>query len=294
MYKTFSNILIGTTLVILIVTLAVPDVSTQVVTQVLDTIVPKERASVLVPRSIRSYMQSIEPISLFTKHDQGNISSSEIVDATNIERINAGLLPLQINPKLEASASVKTQDMITYQYFEHDSPSGKGVSDLGREVGYDYVVMGENLALGAFVDGADVVRAWMESPGHRANILNPNYQEIGVYTMKAEYQGREVWFAVQHFGTGRSACPLIDPVLKKIIDTMNADLKSQQGYIANEKARLETPGTPGGEEYRKEVEAFNKLVSQYNTTLVISQEKIKQYNAQVSAFNDCLTTYQTR
>lgn len=293
MYKTFSNILIGMILVMFIVTLAVPDVSTQVVTQVLDSIVPKENASPLVPRSIYSYVQSIQPVGIARDSTRGSdITSSAIVDATNIERIKAGLVPLQINPKLETSASVKTHDMIDRQYFEHNSPSGKSVSDLGREAGYDYVVMGENLALGVFSESSDVVEAWMQSPGHRANILNPNYQEIGVYAIKAKYQGRDAWFAVQHFGTGRSACPLIDPVLKKTIDAMNADLKARQVQIVAEKARLETPGNPGGEEYRKEVEVFNKLVSEYNTTLVISQEQIKQYNAQVSAFNTCLTGYQ--
>ncbi len=294
MYKTFSNIFIGSAIVMLLVTLVVPDVSTKFANQVLDSIIQKESASPLVPRSISSYVQSIAPLGIIHTNvrDTDAITSSGIVDATNIERINAGLLPLQINVKLETSALVKTNDMIDKQYFEHDSPSGKSVSDLGRDAGYEYVVMGENLALGVFEESTDVVKAWMQSPGHRANILNPNYQEIGVYAVKAQYQGREVWFAVQHFGTGRNACPLIDPVLKKKIDAMNADLKARQVQIVTEKARLETPGHPGGEEYRREVEAFNKLVSEYNTTLVISQEQIKQYNTQVSGFNTCLAQYQ--
>jgi uncharacterized protein YkwD len=286
MYKTFSNILITSALVILGITLVAPADSTKVANQILNSIVSKENAS---------FIQGINPISIVRDRSSASnddVTSSGIVDATNIERINAGLLPLQINTKLETSASVKTYDMIDRQYFEHNSPSGKGVSDLGREAGYEYVVMGENLALGVFAESSDVVAAWMQSPGHRANILNPKYQEIGVYVVKAQYQGRDAWFAVQHFGTGRNACPLIDSVLKKSIDTMNSDLKAQQIQIITEKARLETPTNPGGEEYRKDVEEFNKLVSQYNTTLVISQEKIKQYNAQVSAFNTCLAQYQ--
>jgi uncharacterized protein YkwD len=226
--------------------------------------------------------------------DLTTLSTNNIVDATNRERIKAGLLPLTLNDKLVLSATIKTKDMIKKQYFEHISPTGEGVSDLGQKVGYNYIILGENLALGNFTNGDDVVQAWMNSPGHRANILNVNYEEIGVYAAKATYQGREVWFAVQHFGTARDACPAISTSLKTAIDTINSDLKSRQAHIADEKSILEGPNHPQGQEYKDKITAFNGLVAEYNTALVISQEKIKTYNIQVAAFNACLAQYQKK
>lgn len=306
MYKIFSNIFIGIALSLVIVVLLAPDASVRITDKVLDTISVNDTVQSI--GDLGGNIKPFAPITDFQNYrlieralfgnsgsdDSTPITSAGIIDATNRERIARDLPPLQVNTKLTESAMRKTNDMITRQYFEHDSPSGKGVADLGREVGYDYVVMGENLALGNFATSDDVVKAWMDSPGHRANMLSSNYQEIGVYAAKATYQGREVWFAVQHFGTGRAVCPSISGSLKSSIDALNADLKARQMYIVTEKALLESPNRPGGEEYRARVEAFNNLVSEYNTALVVSQEKIKEYNAQVNAFNNCLARYQTK
>ncbi len=240
-----------------------------------------------------STIDTTDSTSLGNNNKSATLSTNNIIDATNQERIKVGLPPLKINQQLITSAGYKTADMIQKQYFEHTSPSGITVSDLAQKAGYSYIIMGENLALGDFIDGNDVVAAWMNSPGHRANILNTHYTEIGVSAAKANYQGREVWFAVQHFGTPRSVCPYIDQNLKTAIDTINDNLKQRQAQIANEKALLETPNHSQSDEYKNAVNEFNKLVSEYNTALVISQDKIKEYNIQVSAFNQCLLQYQT-
>lgn len=309
MYKTISNISIIIALGLLAVTLAKPDLANRVTDQVLGSltdvgttvtmplVVGDTTESVEKP-SLVSYLRTIKTPTGSTKEDTATsadlatLSTNSIVDATNRERIKAGLPPLGLNEKLTLSATAKTKDMIKKQYFEHVSPTGEAVSELGQKVGYNYIILGENLALGNFTDGNDVVEAWMNSPGHRANILNTNYEEIGVYAAKATYQGREVWFAVQHFGTARDACPAISTSLKTAIDSINRDLKNRQAQIASEKAILEAPNHPQGQEYKAKVTAFNDLVAQYNTALVISQEKIKSYNAQVSAFNTCLAQYQ--
>ncbi len=227
-----------------------------------------------------------------TNPEEGKFGVQTIIDATNKERIAAGLPPLTLNAKLNASAKMKTDDMIARQYFEHESPTGEEVSDLGARVGYDYVIMGENLARGDFKDGDDLLQAWMESPGHRANILSTKYEEIGVYAVEATYEGQEVWFAVQHFGTPRTACPSVNTALRKKIDAINKDLEQRQKLIATDKMILESPDRPRGEEYRAMVTSFNELVGEYNTILFDSRQKIRQYNAQVSAFNSCIVKYQ--
>lgn len=242
--------------------------------------------AVLTTQTITPSVQSVA--------SEGAFSIGNIVEATNDERIAAGLSPLSINVKLNASAKIKTDDMIARQYFEHTSPSGEGVSDLGTKVGYDYVVIGENLALGDFKSADDLLDAWMKSPGHRANILNMNYHEIGVYAVRGTYQGHEVWFAVQHFGTSRAACPAISATLKSSIDSINAELKRRQADIVQKKEVLESPNRPTGGEYQQKVDEFNKLVAEYNTLLVTSQSQVKQYNAQVAAFNTCLLKYQKK
>jgi len=221
-----------------------------------------------------------------------SLTIQNVIALTNQERIKEGLPPLSTNTKLNSSATLKVDDMVKLQYFEHTSPSGKGVSDLGSEVGYAYVVMGENLALGNFSSAKDLVTAWMNSPGHRANIMNSSYREIGVSLKKANYQGREVWFAVQHFGTTRAVCPIIDQSLKSHIDAMNVELKKRESQIVQKRAQLENSDYETNEEYQKDVAAFNALVKAYNTLLAESQKNIASYNAQVSAFNKCLATYQ--
>ncbi len=220
------------------------------------------------------------------------LSIENIIDATNNERIKAGLTPLKVNEKLETSAKIKVDDMITNQYFEHTSPSGKTVADLGNEVGYDYVVMGENLALGDFSSASDLLQAWMNSPGHRANILNASYQDIGVYAAQGTYQGRTVWFAVQHFGTERGVCPAVNSSIKASIDSLNATIKQEESQIDSLRTQIEDPNHPEGQSYSNLIAQFNSLVAVYNTNVAASQQKITQYNQEVVAFNKCLGQYQ--
>ncbi|MEK7228358.1 MAG: CAP domain-containing protein [Patescibacteria group bacterium] len=234
-----------------------------------------------------SQFRSLPPVK-----EEPNINNADIIEATNKERVSAGLPPLSTNVKLGVSAQMKVDDMIARQYFEHASPTGEGVSDLGAKAGYQYVIMGENLALGNFTSSNDIVDAWMKSPGHKANILNKRYQEIGVSVELGMYEGKEVWFAVQHFGTSRSVCPNIDTNLKSSISTLNTELKVEEGIISALKEALETPGAQSEPSYEKNVALFNDKVEAYNTKLATSREKIGFYNKQVRTFNTCIATFQ--
>lgn len=220
-----------------------------------------------------------------------DISSDSIIEMTNKERIAQGLEPFRSNQFLNDSAKRKALDMITRQYFEHDSPEGRAVSDLAHGAGYDYIIVGENLARGDFTSAKDVVQAWMESPGHRANIMNPKYQDIGAYAAMGVYNGRSVWFAVQHFGTERSVCPSIDSSLKPLVDAMNKNLNTRRSQIFQEKKILTGIHNLEDDEYKDRVAAFNNLVTQYNITLATYQEQSAVYNAQVTRFNECLLTF---
>jgi hypothetical protein len=95
---------------------------------------------------------------------------------------------------------MKAQHMANNEYFAHYSPDGVSPWYWFNEVSYNFVHAGENLAI-HFTDSGDVVEAWMESPTHRANIMNGNYAEIGVGTAEGTYEGYPTVYVVQLFGT---------------------------------------------------------------------------------------------
>lgn len=220
------------------------------------------------------------------------IEISDVIEETNKARLAEGLAPLAVSSLLNTSAEYKVDDMVAKQYFEHDSPTGEGVSDLGERAGYNYVIMGENLALGDFANAEDLVDAWMNSPGHRANILSPKYQDIGVSVKRASYEGRQVWFAVQHFGSARNVCPPINSSLKSQIDTLNNQLRVEEGEIVALKDKLQAPGSDVQPWYQNDVARFNNMVDLYNKKLTESRKEIDLYNEQVRAFNKCIATFQ--
>ncbi|MFJ7970267.1 CAP domain-containing protein [Psychrobacillus sp. NPDC096389] len=103
----------------------------------------------------------------------------QVVDLVNSERAKAGLKALQIDTKLTESAQAKSQDMKNKNYFSHTSPTYGSPFDQMKSFGIEYKSAGENIAMGQH-GATEVMDAWMKSPGHKANILNPSYTHIGV------------------------------------------------------------------------------------------------------------------
>jgi uncharacterized YkwD family protein len=103
----------------------------------------------------------------------------QVVNLCNAERAKNGLPPLSINANLARMAHVKAQDMRDKNYFDHNSPTYGSPFQMMKTFGISYSYAGENIAAGQ-PDPQSVVNSWMNSPGHRANILNPNYTQIGV------------------------------------------------------------------------------------------------------------------
>ena len=120
---------------------------------------------------------------------------SEVVRLVNAERAKESLAALDADSALDGTALVKARDMAVNNYFEHVSPSGVSLADLYRDYGIPYHYGGENLALG-YETPASVVEAWMNSAGHRANIMNVNYTKIGVGIVR---NASDVYYWVQHF-----------------------------------------------------------------------------------------------
>ena len=114
-----------------------------------------------------------------TGNYQLNDYEQQVVDLVNAERVKAGLKPLAADPQLARAARSKAEDMRDNNYFSHESPTYGSFTSLLQKFGIRFRTAGENIAAG-YRTPAEVVAAWMNSPGHRSNILNANFSAIGV------------------------------------------------------------------------------------------------------------------
>lgn len=132
--------------------------------------------------------------------DLATIISGDIVLFANEARTEAGLPLLRVDPVLSAAAKAKGEDMLRVGYFAHESPSGRQPWEWIDTSSYDYRYAGENLAMD-FTSAGAIHDAFMASPTHRANILNANYEDIGVAVVSGSLDGHPVDLLVQFFGT---------------------------------------------------------------------------------------------
>lgn len=127
-----------------------------------------------------------------------DVTLVDLYDQTNLERQQNGLSKLKYSPVLEEAAKQKAADMFADDYWAHISPSGTTPWEFFENVEYRYVYAGENLAKD-FDKSTNLVAAWMNSPTHRENILNPNYTEIGFAVVNGDLNGSETTLVVQMF-----------------------------------------------------------------------------------------------
>lgn len=234
--------------------------------------------------SLSTSNTSKELLPVISNQIEQDLTISGIISATNMERKKVGLPELIKDPQLSKAAEIKLQDMFQKQYFQHVSPSGDSVSDVVRKTGYEYIVVGENLALGVFAGDAQVVAAWMASPGHKKNILDSRYQEIGLAVGQGVYQGRKQWLIVQHFAKPLSSCSSPNSSLKTRVDTEKAYVESLESKITT--ARNQIDGLTG-DAYIEKANEYNALVIEYNAKLAGLKSTIDEYNAAVRLFNTC-------
>lgn len=215
------------------------------------------------------------------------LTVSGTVVETNIRREKGGLPALAVNEKLNKSAQMKVDDMFNKQYFAHESPEGEGLGDLANAVGYEYLMVGENLALGNYENDAILVDAWMNSPGHRENIMHAKYTEIGVAVRRGMYEGRTVWLAVQEFGRPASLCPSPNASLAAQIDINQNALADLEKQLSTQRAQLDAMRPKRGAEYNEKVKEYNELVNRYNALIEETKVIISEYNSQADAYNVC-------
>ena len=158
-------------------------------------------------------------ILLPSKSFSANIDKDSLINSANAERANRNISTLSENELLDSAALQKAQNMFANNYFDHYSPTGVSPWDFILANGYDYTFAGENLAMD-FATSSGVQKAWMASPTHAKNILNPDFDEIGIAVVEGTINNNQTTLVVQMFGskTDPDVLGIFD---SKLIQTIN-------------------------------------------------------------------------
>ena len=165
------------------------------------------RAGIIVLVALMLVAEGYLVTSVVVRQAGGNflaaVEQGALIALTNGDRSSYRLHPLSESKLLDAAAQAKANDMAAKGYFSHVGPDGTEPWSWIAAAGYKYDYAGENLAV-HFADSSDVENAWMASPTHRANILKPQYTNVGIGIAQGTYQGQPATYVVQYFGSPAS------------------------------------------------------------------------------------------
>ncbi|KKQ67281.1 MAG: hypothetical protein US86_C0001G0208 [Candidatus Daviesbacteria bacterium GW2011_GWA2_38_24] len=143
-----------------------------------------------------------------------SINKESLIEYTNKERVKKGLPPLVLNEKLSQAAGEKAKNMFEENYWAHYSPSGKNPWGFIQSSGYKFTFAGENLARN-FYTSEEVVAAWLASPSHRDNLLNPRFKDVGFAVVEGVLKGQKTTLVVQELGTPSEVIAALPQETKK-------------------------------------------------------------------------------
>jgi uncharacterized protein YkwD len=219
-----------------------------------------------------------------------NLGNPQIIYWTNIDRTKTpGLSALAENDTLDSIARERVDDMFNKGYFEHISPTGDSAVNEAGILNYKYLAIGENIALGNFESARTLLDAWMASPGHRENIENVNYTEIGVAAKEGMYAGQKTWIAAQIFGRPLSSCTEPNINIKSTIQSYYSATQSmgnQAQIINSELISLKSAGNLAT--YNQKIPEYNSLLDAINSLTKKTQSMVNDYNVEVNTYNDCI------
>lgn len=173
-----------------ITTQAKPEVTTEITTQAK----PETTTEKVTQTTTEKVTQTTtEATTETTTSAQSGSYAQQVLNLVNAERAKYSLSPLTLNSSVSKVAQAKAEDMKSNSYFSHTSPTYGSPFDMLKQFGISYSTAGENIAKGQKTPQA-VVNAWMNSEGHRANILNKNFTQLGV-----GYVGGSTTYWVQMF-----------------------------------------------------------------------------------------------
>jgi uncharacterized protein YkwD len=244
------------------------------------------------------------------------LTGNAVVTLTNKARAANGLPPLTENHLLNSIAESRARDMLENQYFDHVSPTGQQASDLAQNIGYHYKIIAENIGSGDFINNQKIVDGWMQSPGHRENILSSEVREIGAAVLKGKMKGSVTYVAVQIFGlqslpVSKNICVSPSDNLIHDIDVKKAEIESLQDQINRlkneldaEQESIETDKKYTYDDAQKihklniRINSFNEKSRWYNKVAeeakaksVVTESMINEYNRLIQIYNECQTKH---
>ncbi|KKP64330.1 MAG: hypothetical protein UR61_C0048G0003 [candidate division WS6 bacterium GW2011_GWE1_34_7] len=211
-----------------------------------------------------------------------NYTAQQVISLTNSDRTSRGLKGLSVDSKLMQAAINKARNMFAEQYWSHYGPNGETPWQFIRAQGYSYVYAGENLGKG-FTDVQKLNQAWLESSSHRANILKPQYNEIGVAVMDGVLEGKKVTIVVQMLAEERTVKKAVVP--KKVVKKVNIAETSPKKVVKEviEEKEIAKP-------IEKPPEGFANLGEDGKEPMITTSSEGKESNeiGMLTNFNDFL------
>jgi hypothetical protein len=172
---------------------------------------------------------------LLSQATQASKYDDELLRLTNLERKKVGVAPLTLSRKLGKAAQNHAKDMANNNYFSHTGLNGSRFSERIKATGYDYSAVAENISAGRST-AENTIKGWMKSDGHRKNMLNATYTEIGFgYAYSSESEYKHYWVQVfgkpiKSSGSSTSPKPTEKPTEKP---TQKLTLKRKSNAIFN-------------------------------------------------------------
>ena len=202
-------------------------------------------------------------------------SSDQIVVAVNQERIKNNLQPLLTNAQLNTAAAAKVKDMAGKNYFSHISPvDGRKWSSFIKESGYVYVEAGENLANG-YDSVESMVKAWMNSPTHRDNILNSNFVETGMGMEYGTLNDYPTIFVAQAFGK-RDIPEVAEKAKVEVAENQNqasqpTEKKAEEPLKIEPQKNVDLPKSATSNDNEKVLPVTNTNVTKYDKSSTLAE-----------------------
>jgi uncharacterized protein YkwD len=240
------------------------------------------------------------------------LSREAVITLTNNARVLNGFPQLAENQLLNSIAESRARDMLEKQYFAHVSPTGQQASDIAQSIGYRYKIIAENIGSGDFYTNQKIVDGWMQSPGHRNNILSTEVREIGAAVLKGKMKGVDTYITVQIFGlqslpVSQNICVAPSNNLIHDIEVKKAEIESLQDQLNRLKqeldAEMESIETDqkytNGETHKiqklnvrinsfnEKSRWYNRIVEEAKSKAAVAESMVKEYNRSLQTYNEC-------
>lgn len=202
-----------------------------------------------------------------------SVSIGGLADATNQARVANSLGALALNSQLNNGAQAKAEHMIANNYWAHTAPDGTEPWHFFDIAGYSYIKAGENLAYG-FDGSAEIVDAWMGSPGHRANILG-DYKDMGFGIANGpNYQGGQYTVVVAFYGAKQQSPPPAPPPAPKPAPTPPPVAAAQSEPEPEPAPPVPTPEPESKPPKQEDTEPEAELTSTEPTAQPVEEKRI--------------------